>query len=250
MRLVGDGREVGGGVRLVRVSGGEKDNAIPVSAEAEVVTLDPVGVCRTAAGIEQRFRREFAATDPGLRLEAAEALAPMAMDAASGERVIRFLSSAPNGVQAMSRDIPNLVQTSLNLGILDTEPGGLTASFSVRSSAPGEKEALVRRLGELTGAARGTLDVEGDYPAWAYRADSPLRRRCEAVFREQYGQSPKIEAIHAGLECGILCGKLPGLDCVSLGPTMPDIHTPRERMSISSVQRVWAFLREVLRRSR
>ena len=86
--------------------------------------------------------------------------------------------------------------------------------------------------------------------AWEYRADSALRDRMVAVYRDQYGAEPRIEVIHAGLECGLLSGKLPGLDCVSIGPDLEDIHTPRERMSIPSVQRIWAFVTEVLRRSK
>ena len=94
------------------------------------------------------------------------------------------------------------------------------------------------------------MAVSGDYPAWEYRKDSPLRDLMTEVFCEQYGIPPEIEAIHAGVECGILAGKLPGLDAVSIGPDLPEIHTPRERMDIASVERVWRFLLEVLRRSR
>ena len=96
----------------------------------------------------------------------------------------------------------------------------------------------------------GTVTVSGDYPAWEYRQDSPLRERMTEVFWEQYGAAPEIEAIHAGVECGILASKLPGLDAVSIGPDLLEIHTPRERMDIASVERVWRFLLEVLRRSK
>ena len=94
----------------------------------------------------------------------------------------------------------------------------------------------------------GTVAVSGGYPAWEYRKDSPLRERMVAVFREQYGRDPKVEAIHAGVECGLFAGKLPGLDCVSFGPDLTEIHTCRERMHIASVQRVWRYTLEVLRR--
>ena len=105
-------------------------------------------------------------------------------------------------------------------------------------------------LSRLTEDLGGSVSVTGDYPGWAYRADSPLRRRCETAFRDLYGHPPRIEAVHAGLECGILCGKLPGLDCVSMGPEISEIHTPRERMRAASVQRTWDLLREILARSR
>lgn len=109
---------------------------------------------------------------------------------------------------------------------------------------------MQERLRLLTEALGGSISITGDYPAWEYRADSPLRDTMTEVYREQYGTEPKVEAIHAGLECGILSGKLPGLDCVSVGPNIAEIHTPRERLSISSTARSWRFLREVLRRLR
>ena len=107
-----------------------------------------------------------------------------------------------------------------------------------------------RRLRALMAQLGGTASISGDYPAWEYRQDSPLRDLMTEIFWEQYGSAPQIEAIHAGVECGILAGKLPGLDCVSIGPDLLDIHTPRERMDIASVQRVWQFVLEVLKRSK
>ena len=161
-----------------------------------------------------------------------------------------MLNCLPNGVQAMSPALPGLVQTSLNLGILETGETSVTASFCVRSSVGSQKQMLLERLECLMGQLGGSVAVSGDYPEWAYRQDSPLRRRMAEVFWEQYGREPQIEAIHAGVECGLFCGKIPDLDCVSIGPDLREIHTPRERMSISSVQRVWRFVLEVLKRSR
>lgn len=140
-----------------------------------------------------------------------------------------MLTCLPNGVQAMSMEIHGLVQTSLNLGILAAEQTALTATFCVRSSLGSQKEMLHRRLRTLMAQLGGTVSISGDYPAWEYRQDSSLRDLMTEVFQEQYGRKPKIEAIHAGVECGILSGKLPGLDCVSIGPNLLDIHTPRER---------------------
>ena len=201
--------------------------------------------------LEADLHREYRAADPGLflKLEPSD-WAGEPMDGESTRRAVCMLTCLPNGVQAMSGDIPGLVQTSLNLGILTTEEGALTACFSVRSSLESQKEELKGRLACLMEQLGGYVEYSGDYPAWEYREESPLRERMVQVFREQYGREPQIEAIHAGLECGLLASKLPGLDCVSIGPDLLEIHTPRERMSVSSVQRVWAFLLEVLRRSR
>ena len=238
-------------VRLVSVDGGLKDNAIATAAEAVVCAADVQAASQAAEELGRTLACEYAVPDPNLTVtvEAADC-GQLPMDEASTARVLCLLTCAPNGVQAMSQDIPGLVQTSLNLGILKTEETEVCATFSVRSSVATQKEMLHDRLRCLMEQLGGQLEITGDYPAWEYRRESPLRERMVKVFQAQYGHDPKIEAIHAGVECGLLCGKLPGLDCVSVGPDLLEIHTPREKMSISSVQRVWDFLKEVLRESK
>lgn len=238
-------------LRLVSAEGGLKDNAIPVAAEAVAVAADADCAMAAAEALAAALKAEYRAADPELSVEVLPAeTAEPPMDADSTRRALCLLSCAPNGVQEMSQDIPGLVQTSLNLGILETAETELSAAFCVRSSVASQKEMLHDRLRCLTEELGGTVDITGDYPAWEYRRDSALRERMVEVFREQYGHEPRIEAIHAGVECGLLCGKLPGLDCVSIGPNLTEIHTPREKMSVSSVRRVWDFVLEVLRRSK
>ncbi len=238
-------------LRLVSASGGLKDNAIPTAAEAVIAAADPAAASAAAEELAACLQAEYRVTDPALAVTVERTAAgETPMDRDSTQRALCLLACAPNGVQEMSHDIHGLVQTSLNLGILETGSEALTAAFCVRSSVASQKELLHDRLRCLTEQLGGTVDITGDYPAWEYRRDSALRDRMTEVFREQYGREPKIEAIHAGVECGLLCGKLPGLDCVSIGPDLLEIHTPRERMSISSVQRVWAFVLEVLKRSK
>ena len=238
-------------VRLVSVDGGLKDNAIATAAAAVVCAADVQAAEQAAEELGRALAREYAVPDPNLTVtvEAADCR-QMPMDEASTARVLCLLTCAPNGVQAMSQDIPGLVQTSLNLGILKTGETEVCATFSVRSSVATQKEMLHDRLRCLMEQLGGQLEITGDYPAWEYRRESPLRERMVRIFQAQYGHEPKIEAIHAGVECGLLCGKLPDLDCVSVGPDLLEIHTPREKMSISSVQRVWDFLKEVLRESK
>lgn len=238
--------------RLLSVNGGAKDNAIPNEAAAELIAEDIPALERLAAAWQQQLRHEYAPAEPDLTVTvtAAEEKACGALTEESAERLLCLLLCVPNGIQAMSGSLPGLVQTSLNLGILTTEKDAVELHFGVRSSIASQKEMLTERLAVLTGQLGGTVEVFGDYPAWEYRAESPLRELMCEVYREQYGAEPKIEAIHAGLECGLLCEKLPGLDCVSIGPEMLEIHTARERMSVESVGRVWRFVREVLRRSR
>ena len=235
-------------VRLYSAEGGLKDNAIPVQAAARIVAADPEAARSAVEALAAALREEHRVTDPGLTV----AVGPwepegLPLDGPSTRRALCLLTCAPNGVQAMSADIPGLVQTSLNLGILTTGERELSAAFCVRSSVDSQKEMLKDRLSCLMEQLGGRAEFSGDYPGWAFRADSPLRERMVAIFRAQYGHEPKVEAIHAGVECGLLAGKLPGLDCVSIGPELLEIHTPRERMSVASVQRTWKLVTELLR---
>lgn len=235
--------------RLVSVEGGLKDNAIPVRSQAVVVCADPAAAEAACAAVAADMQKEYAAVDPDLRITVAPCgNAALPMDADSTRRVVCLLTCAPNGVQAMSSDIKGLVETSLNLGILFTEDDAVTARFSVRSSVESRKTMITDRLRCLTALLGGTVEVVGDYPGWEYLRTSPLRDLMSTVFAEQYGYAPKIEAIHAGLECGLFSAKLPGLDCVSLGPDMENIHTFRERLYIASTERLWKLVLEVLRR--
>ena len=258
--------------RLISIQGGLKDNAIPNKAEA-YVGINPEDVdnfVKSAKKYEKVLRHEFASTDQGLAVKAEENMsnsmesdnnvgdiqnAPInggvinrVMTEKSSDIVIRSLMMMPNGIQKMSNDIEGLVQTSLNLGILKTTEDEVTASFSVRSSVQSEKENLIDQLRCVSTSAGGSLDVQGDYPAWEYRHDSPLRVIMVDVFEEQYGRKPVIQALHAGVECGLFAGKMPGLDCVSFGPDMKNIHTSRESMDVASVQRTWKYTLGILQR--
>lgn len=235
-------------LRLVEVNGGLKDNAIPRETVATLVTTDPEAVLAVCRELDAQLKNEYRTTDPDVFVTAAESTASLPMDDDTTRRVLCFLTCAPNGIQAMSADMPGLVQTSLNLGILKTEKDAVIASFCVRSSIDGQKQMLVERLTCMTEALGGTVEVFGDYSGWEYRPDSPLRELLVEVFTQQYGHAPRIEAIHAGVECGIFSGKLPGLDCVSMGPDLTEIHTCREKLYISSVQRLWTMVLEALKR--
>lgn len=158
----------------------------------------------------------------------------------------KFLTAVPNGVIAMSNDIAGLVETSLNQGIIRMNDEGVTLSISVRSNIDARKEELINNLLDIADSFGASTKVHGDYPGWAYKKDSPLREKMIAVYKEMYGEEPKVEALHAGLECGVFARKIPGLDCVSFGPDLFDIHTTKERLSLSSAKRVWNFILKVL----
>lgn len=236
---------------LVSVYGGLKDNAIPREAAASMVIAlkDVSAATKVIEDFHKIFADEYRSADPELSLTISfgEEGKLQAMDGDSKKRVIAALVNLPGGIQRMSNDIPGLVQTSLNMGILKTGEREVVMSFSVRSSVGSEKEELVSRLTNLIDLLGGTVECTGNYPAWEYKRDSKLRDIMIKIFEQQYGRKPAVEAIHAGLECGLFAGKLPGLDCVSFGPEMKDIHTTNESMNIASVQRTWDYVLEVLR---
>ncbi len=236
-------------MRLICVDGGLKDNAIAQETVAVISAADVNAVKTVCAQMQDALKNEYRSTDAGVFTDVGETEADLLpMDAASTHNTVCLLACAPNGIQAMSHEIDGLVQTSLNLGVLKTEEQQLSASFCVRSSVETQKQMLVDRLTCLMSALGGSVEVSGDYPGWEFQKDSALRDLMAEVYTEQYGQSPRIEAIHAGVECGMFAGKLPGLDCVSFGPDLTEIHTFRERMHIASVQRTWKLVVEVLRR--
>jgi len=240
-------------LRIAALHGGQADNAI--AAMCQAVVLVPAEEAARAAEIADSyaevFRKEYETADPGLALSfrvAAEGT-QMTLTPAATNSIVSALMLLPNGVQTMSQDIPGLVQTSLNLGVLRLHQEEAVATFAVRSSVATEKAMICNRIDCLINLLGGYVTYAGDYPGWEYKRDSRLRELIADVYEAQTGKKPVIEAIHAGLECGVFAGKLPGLDCVSLGPDMEAIHTPRERLNVASVQRTWALVCEVLRRA-
>ena len=236
--------------RLLHVDGGLKDNAIPRKAVAELLCKAGDG-SRIIDHMKEVYQKEYRQTDPDIDIlwqSEGSRKGQRVMSDSSTDRVIAALVNLPGGIQRMSFDIPGLVQTSLNLGIMVTRDKEVSFSFSVRSSIGSEKEELVQRIRCLMEALGGSVTCTGAYPAWEFRQDSPLRELMIRIYEEQYGEKPVVEALHAGVECGLFAGKLPGLDCVSFGPDMDDIHTPKESMNVDSVRRTWQYVLEILRR--
>ena len=198
------------------------------------------------------FRHEYQTADPEIAISfASEPVEQaLALTLAATARVTSALMLLPAGIQSMSMDIPGLVQTSLNMGMLRLEEGEAVATFSVRSALASEKTMLCNRMECLASLLGGHVTYSGDYPAWEYKKDSKLRELVADTYERQTGKKPVIEAIHAGLECGVLIGKMPDLDCISLGPDLQEIHTVRERMNVASVGRTYALVCEVLRRAK
>lgn len=236
--------------RIVGIEGGLADNAIPRETKAEVLVLKNEDVFEENIRIfEEKLKKELESKDPGVQIlvEKKEHAKRKGFSKECSHKAASLLFMLPNGVQAMSMDVAGLVETSLNMGIVETKKETFRIEFSVRSSIESAKEALIKKLEVITGLCGGSCKVSGSYPGWAYRKNSPLREMMIRVYREMYKKEPEIQAIHAGLECGLLAEKIPDLDCVSLGPDMKDIHTTEEKLSISSVKRVWEYCIEVLK---
>lgn len=244
---------------LVSLEGGLADNAIPREACAEILVTDfhendktEQDLRKMAEAVIQQLQEELQTEleqkDGKIRLSVEElgTIQRQATDKQVTEKILKYLMLLPNGVQAMSGAMEGLVETSLNLGILQCSDGKFHTGISVRSSYESAKRTLTDRLKVLAELIEAEMEVTGDYPGWAFSLHSPLRSKMEVLYREMYGSDPEIQAIHAGLECGLFAGKIPGLDCVSMGPDMKDIHTTEEKLSISSTKRVWEFLTRLL----
>ena len=246
-------------IALVTIKGGLADNAIPRQSTASILIpagsdlFDEIGsadvgqdgLSELLEEIAMEIGDELATKDPGFTLRWKLQDRPVEVQALSVEetgKALALLLSLPNGVQAMSADMPGLVETSLNLGILEYTGDGIFADYAVRSSVESAKYALMERMKAAVELAGGDYAITGDYPGWKYRVDSPLRDKMVALYVKMYGEKPRVEAIHAGLECGILGSKIADLDCVSMGPDMRNIHTTEETLSISSTARVWDYL--------
>ena len=233
---------------LTSLTGGSKDNAIPRSCQATLVAMGThlERINEIAETLQAEIRQAYNEPEATVQAFDVDALGGNSLSTESTAKVISLLCSAPNGVQSWSQDIEGLVQTSLNLGIVKLGDR-FSATFSVRSSVNAQKQEVLDQLKQLSQMLGGSYTQEGEYPAWEYRKESRLREIMIRVYREMFGEEPKVEAIHAGLECGLFSQKLPGLDCVSIGPQMYDIHTSRERLEIASTERTWKFLLEVLK---
>ena len=233
---------------LTSLVGGSKDNAIPRSCQATLVAMG-TGLERIndiAQALQEEIRQQYNEPEATVQAFDVDALGGNGLSTEATAKIIGLLCAAPNGVQKMSEDIPDLVQTSLNMGICKLGDK-FTATFSVRSSVNSEKLELLGKLNSLAELFGGEYMLHGQYPAWEYKKESYLRDTMIRVYRDMFGKDAKVMAIHAGLECGLLGEKIPNLDCVSIGPSMQDIHTSREKLDIASTRRTWEFLLEVLR---
>ncbi len=235
---------------VAKFESGEKDNAIPSVSNIEfVIAKDKVDAFTAKiAAMNAVYEGEIKTTEPDFKVvtSVAEEGSFECLSKENFEKVILYILFQPNGIQTMSADIEGLVESSLNLGICKVEPTSALFSYSVRSSVATYKTFMSDKIKLFTENLGGTYRIEGEYPGWEYKHESKLREVFVDLYKDEFGRDPIIEVIHAGLECGILANKMPGLDIVSIGPDMHDVHTPKETLSISSTIRVFDYIVKVL----
>jgi dipeptidase D len=240
------------GARLSSIEGGNKRNAIPREAEA-IVFLPPKAWEKTEkalADFNHTAKAEVATADPGLTV----LIAPHAggkkakvLKKAVQTQLLRTISALPHGVIKMSADIIGLVETSTNVAVIATKGATISLETSQRSSVESEIREVAHTVASVF-LLGGAVVKQGDgYPGWKPNLASPILKLAIATYQEMYGKEPEVKAIHAGLECGIIGEKVPGMDMVSFGPTLEGVHSPDEKMYIDTVERFWDFLLGILK---
>ena len=239
-------------LRIADIAGGTAHNAIPRDAWADIFMAKDSfkDIEITVAELDQVFKKEFKNTDPNLKLSVEpmpETIGKRALTADSSPKIANLLFALPHGVAAMSTDMPGLVETSNNLANIKIRNSKLEIITSQRSSVMTRLHALTLRI-EIIGRLAGAEVVSGNgYPAWQPNMQSPLLARCQVVYERLFGKKPHIEAIHAGLECGIIGDKKAGMDMISFGPTLKNPHSPDEKIHVESIGKIWDFLVELLK---
>jgi dipeptidase D len=239
------------GLALASIDGGNKRNAIPREARA-VVVLPPereAAFRAQVARLEAEWRTAFGRLEPNLAVTVGPATAGRVLSAADAEAFVGLLLAGPHGVEAQSPDIEGLIQTSTNMGVAETTADGLRVCFLTRSSIDSSKASLARRIAVAAAVAGFEAEDSGSYPGWKPEPGAAVVGHLDAVHQRVFGRPMVVKAIHAGLECGLIGEKYPGMEMASIGPTMADVHTPDEHVSIASVGRFWQFLVEVLERA-
>lgn len=234
---------------IAHISGGAKNNAIPRESEV-ILTADTANLEKIktiANNTINIFKEELRVQDPDVKLEISEVKAEKQLTCEVTTSIVNFLNLMPNGVQTMSKDIEGLVESSLNLGVIVFSEEKITFVSAIRSSVKTLKNEIVDRVGTLSKLVGAEMVNDSDYPEWQYEPNSKIRDLCVETYKEITGQEPKIDAIHAGLECGLLKEKMADVDMISFGPNLYDVHTPQEHMSITSVQNVWEFIQRLLK---
>lgn len=233
---------------IIEVSGGDKSNAIPVLFKATLAVEDKESFVNAAEECYRVIKKEIKARedDASIRIHYGEKGELKAFSDCDTQRIIDMLVLTPNGVIDMSAEIENLVETSLNLGILKTEGNTVIMQYALRSNKKTALDYLEDRMIAFARNFNCESSIFGRYEPWEYKADSYLRELYAQCYENKFSEKPVVEAIHAGLECAVFSGKIEGIDCISIGPDMFDVHTVKERLDVESVKSVFEVLCDTL----
>ena len=235
---------------LAEINGGSKDNVI-TSANKSVIIAEDADIVKEAAGkLLDAWKQEFGEDEPGLdiRIRVLETGEFEAMTDATMKKVLQFILNCPNGVDEYSRHLAGLVETSDNLGVIKTDSDQMTFMLLTRSGFASKLAEFKERFMCFAESLGGTYEFDAEYPAWTFKSESRIREITLDAFEKVFGKRPEVTEIHAGLECGLLSGKKPELDCISFGPNMIDVHSYNERLEIASAARIWEAVKEILKR--
>ncbi|MCX7895068.1 MAG: M20/M25/M40 family metallo-hydrolase, partial [Thermoanaerobaculum sp.] len=235
-------------VRIASIAGGSKHNAIPREADALITVPggEVAAVRQVLADTAAVLREEYGEIDPGQRVEVEEASASQAFTGADSRRLLDAFLACPHGVLAMSRAVPGLVETSNNLAVVTTQGTEVKVITSSRSSVMPSLRATLQQVEAVFRLAGARVEVHDGYPGWKPNPNSPVLRLAKEVFQREFGREPEVKAIHAGLECGLIGEKFPGMDMLSLGPQIESPHSPDERVQIPTVGKFYRLLKAIL----
>lgn len=241
-----------GDFRLISVNGGDKANAIPLCTVAELVTENGAELKDKMTAYMEIVKSEISDREPGFFYEVTSGDEGVyaVMDKDAQKKLSFVLLAAPDGVQDMSVTIPDLVETSLNMGILKTEAENAIMHFALRSNKKTALMALEDKLCAMAEFSGIPVECFGHYPPWEFKENSELQKLYKETYCEKTGVEPKVVAIHAGLECGVLSDKIPGLDCIAIGPEAKDVHTVHEAVRISSIEEIYEIVKNLLKKCR
>lgn len=238
-------------LRLAEIHGGTLRNAIPRESFATVV-IPAANAAKLQAAVKEAeaiYKAELSAKEPNLQVIAEETAQPASViDACTQSRLTNAIIACPNGAVRMIDSMPDTVETSNNLAIVDSQDGKISVKTLLRSSVETAKEALAQSIQAVFELAKANeITFEGGYPGWKPNPDSAILKEMLEIYEQMYGKKPSIMAIHAGLECGILGSKYTNWDMISFGPTICSPHSPDERVNIASVGKFWEYLKATLK---
>ena len=238
----------GSGLNIISIDGGTKRNAIPFRAEAQILVGNAKETCVRIKEYAKLIGEELCDAEETLKITVNEQDMGEyeVLDKNSGEKIVYMLLNTPNGIVKMSESIKGLVETSLNLGITSTQKDSVLLQYALRSNKKTALEFLEERMKSFSLYNGGTIEISGRYEPWEYKEESTLRDEYALAYEKKTGKKPKVDAIHAGLECAVFSSTIKNLDCIAIGPDTLDAHTTNERLDIKSTKKVYELLCETL----